>query len=257
MELFLEQLINGLALGSLYALFGLGFGIVFSTLGILNAAHGTYASWAAIIALEAVQRLGLPFLPALLAGDLRRRAAGAAGRPDRVPAAAQPRRRGHDRRADHQHRCWIILDSLAGTATGHESLSFPRGSYPGTDVPSRLHPASGDADHHGGLDARRDDQPAPADPPQSLRRGDAGGGLEPDRRLARRRQPAPRGGDHRLPGGRDFRTCRRARRHQHPERLVLAGRRACCSRASRPWSWAATTMCAARRSPASASACSR
>ena len=27
---------------------------------------------------------------------------------------------------------WIILDSLAGTATGHESLSFPRGSYPGT-----------------------------------------------------------------------------------------------------------------------------
>ena len=27
---------------------------------------------------------------------------------------------------------WIILDSLAGTATGHESLSFPRGSYPDT-----------------------------------------------------------------------------------------------------------------------------
>ena len=47
MELFFEQLINGVALGSLYALFGLGFGIVFATLGILNAAQGTYASWAA------------------------------------------------------------------------------------------------------------------------------------------------------------------------------------------------------------------
>jgi len=28
--------------------------------------------------------------------------------------------------------CWIILDSLAGTATGHNSLSFPRGTYPST-----------------------------------------------------------------------------------------------------------------------------
>ena len=27
---------------------------------------------------------------------------------------------------------WIILDNLAGTATGQQSLSFPRGSYPGT-----------------------------------------------------------------------------------------------------------------------------
>ncbi|MBC7394155.1 MAG: branched-chain amino acid ABC transporter permease, partial [Variovorax sp.] len=33
MQLFIEQLINGCALGALYALFGLGFGIVFSTLG--------------------------------------------------------------------------------------------------------------------------------------------------------------------------------------------------------------------------------
>ena len=41
MQLFLEQLVNGWALGSLYGLFGIGFGLVFSTLGILNAAHGT------------------------------------------------------------------------------------------------------------------------------------------------------------------------------------------------------------------------
>lgn len=131
MQLFLEQLINGCALGSLYALFGLGFGIVFSTLGILNAAHGSYASWAAIAALAAVEQLKLPFLPALVIGvvgggllavvvdqiafqPLRRRGSGMLGA--LITSIA----------------FWIILDSLAGTATGQQSLSFPRGSYPGT-----------------------------------------------------------------------------------------------------------------------------
>lgn len=131
MELFVEQLINGCALGSLYALFGLGFGIVFATLGILNAAHGTYASWAAIVALAAVERLNLPFVPALLAGVF---AGGLmALLVDQV--AFQPLRRrggGMIGALITSIACWIILDSLAGTATGHQSLSFPRGSYPAT-----------------------------------------------------------------------------------------------------------------------------
>ena len=131
MQLFIEQLINGCALGALYALFGLGFGIVFSTLGILNAAHGSYASWAAIAALAAVEQLKLPFLPALVVGvvgggllavvvdqiafqPLRKRGSGMLGA--LITSIA----------------FWIILDNLAGTATGQQSLSFPRGSYPGT-----------------------------------------------------------------------------------------------------------------------------
>ena len=131
MQLFLEQLINGLALGSLYALFGLGFGIVFSTLGILNAAHGTYASWAAIIGLAAVERLNLPFVPALLAGIFGGGLLALVV--DQV--AFQPLRRrsgGMISALITSISAWIILDSLAGTATGHESLSFPRGSYPDT-----------------------------------------------------------------------------------------------------------------------------
>lgn len=131
MQLFLEQLINGLALGSLYALFGLGFGIVFSTLGILNAAHGTYASWAAIIGLAAVERLNLPFVPALLAGIFGGGLLALVV--DQV--AFQPLRRrsgGMISALITSIAAWIILDSLAGTATGHESLSFPRGSYPDT-----------------------------------------------------------------------------------------------------------------------------
>ena len=129
MNLFLEQLINGCALGSLYALFAIGFGLVFSTLGILNAAHGTYASWAAIAALAAVERLGLPFPIALILGV----AAGGALAllVDRI--AFEPLRKRHAGLLGAlitSIACWIILDNLADTATGHESLSFPFTAYP-------------------------------------------------------------------------------------------------------------------------------
>lgn len=131
MQLFIEQLINGCALGSLYALFGLGFGLVFATLGILNAAQGCYASWAAIAALMAVQQWKLPFVPALLLGIV---ASGLlALLVDRL--AFEPlRRRGTDMLGAliTSIAFWIILDNLAGEATGQQSLSFPRGSYPGT-----------------------------------------------------------------------------------------------------------------------------
>jgi len=131
MELFIEQLINGVALGSLYALFGLGFGIVFSTLGILNAAQGTYASWGAIVALNAADQWKLPFAASLLTGVV---AAGLIALiVDQV--AFQPlRKRGTSMLGAliTSIACWIILDSLAGTATGHNSLSFPRGTYPST-----------------------------------------------------------------------------------------------------------------------------
>lgn len=129
MSLFIEQLINGCALGSLYALFAIGFGLVFATLGILNAAHGTYASWAAIAALWAVEQLGLPFPLALLAGV----AAGAllALLVDQV--AFQPlrsRKAGLLGALITSIACWIVLDSLADSATGHQSLSFPLPAYP-------------------------------------------------------------------------------------------------------------------------------
>ncbi|MDE2576782.1 MAG: branched-chain amino acid ABC transporter permease [Rhodospirillales bacterium] len=130
MSLFVEQLINGCALGSLYALFAIGFGLVFATLGILNAAHGTYASWAAIAALAAVQRLGLPFPLAVLVGVAAGGALGVAV--DQI--AFQPlRRRGAGMLGAliTSIAAWIVLDNLAGVATGQDSLSFPTYSYPG------------------------------------------------------------------------------------------------------------------------------
>lgn len=131
MQLFLEQLINGWALGSLYALFGIGFGLVFATLGILNAAHGCYASFAAIAGYYAVERLGAPFPVAVAAGILA--GGGLAVIVDQL--AFQPLRArggGLIGALITSIAFLIILDSLAGTATEQQSLAFPSGSYPAT-----------------------------------------------------------------------------------------------------------------------------
>lgn len=68
MELFLQQLLNGLAVGSTYSLFAIGFSLVFASMGVLNLAHGTFASWGAIIALLMVSSLGIPFWAAIAVG---------------------------------------------------------------------------------------------------------------------------------------------------------------------------------------------
>jgi branched-chain amino acid transport system permease protein len=129
MQLFLEQLVNGISLGSLYGLFGIGFGLVFATLGILNTAHGAYASWAAILGYFAVIWFDVPFPVAILVGvigggilailvdqigfqPLRNRKAGMLGA--LITSIA----------------FLIILDSLAGMATNHQSWAFPSRTYP-------------------------------------------------------------------------------------------------------------------------------
>ena len=38
--LLLQNLLNGLSIGSVYAIFALGYTLVFSILGIINFAHG-------------------------------------------------------------------------------------------------------------------------------------------------------------------------------------------------------------------------
>jgi branched-chain amino acid transport system permease protein len=40
LSIFLQQLLNGLSIGSVYAIFALGYTLVFSILGIINFAHG-------------------------------------------------------------------------------------------------------------------------------------------------------------------------------------------------------------------------
>jgi branched-chain amino acid transport system permease protein len=129
MQLFAEQLVNGLALGSLYALFGIGFGLVFATLGVLNAAHGAYASWAAIAAYYAIDRFQAPFALAALIGVICGGALAVVV--DQIGFQPLRNRRGGMLAAlITSIAFWIILDSLAGFATDQQSLAFPATSYP-------------------------------------------------------------------------------------------------------------------------------
>ena len=60
-----QQLVNALSLGCVYALFALGFTLVFGVLGVVNLSHGAVFMLGAYAALEAVTRLQLPLSAAL------------------------------------------------------------------------------------------------------------------------------------------------------------------------------------------------
>jgi branched-chain amino acid transport system permease protein len=61
-----QQLLNALVVGSVYALFALGFTLIFGVHHILNLAHGAVFMWGAFVGLYAVTLLHAPFIVALL-----------------------------------------------------------------------------------------------------------------------------------------------------------------------------------------------
>lgn len=71
METFVQQLINGLVLGSVYALVALGYTMVYGILGLINFAHGEVVMVGALVALAVIKplaALGLPPIVLLLIG---------------------------------------------------------------------------------------------------------------------------------------------------------------------------------------------
>ncbi|WP_374721397.1 branched-chain amino acid ABC transporter permease [Peribacillus tepidiphilus] len=58
--MLLEQLINGLTLGSIYAIVALGFTLVFGVLGIINMAHGEIFMFGAFMGVFVTHTLELP-----------------------------------------------------------------------------------------------------------------------------------------------------------------------------------------------------
>ena len=60
-----QQLVNGLSLGALYALFALGFTLIFGVLGVINLSHGAIFMVGAYAGVEAIARFGLPLWLAL------------------------------------------------------------------------------------------------------------------------------------------------------------------------------------------------
>lgn len=70
MALFLQQVVNGLGQGAIIVMFAVGFSLVFSKLGILNVAHGTFATWGAMLSYYAYTGLHVSIWLCMLLGAL-------------------------------------------------------------------------------------------------------------------------------------------------------------------------------------------
>jgi len=123
MRLFLQQLLNGLALGSAYGTFAMSFGLIFATMGILNVAHGTIATFGAISGWIVVKQFGFSFIPALAVGVAVAATIGILT--DRLafqPLRARANTLGY---LITSIGVWIVLISLGETALNHQIEVFP------------------------------------------------------------------------------------------------------------------------------------
>ena len=67
MDTFLQQIFNGLTLGSIYALVALGYTMVYGIMGLINFAHGEVVMIGALTALAVIKPLAAAGLPGPLA----------------------------------------------------------------------------------------------------------------------------------------------------------------------------------------------
>jgi len=63
MEIFAQQIANGLVLGSIYALVALGYTMVYGILGLINFAHGDITMIGALVSLTAIHLLAAAGVP--------------------------------------------------------------------------------------------------------------------------------------------------------------------------------------------------
>ncbi|WP_150306091.1 high-affinity branched-chain amino acid ABC transporter permease LivH [Pseudomonas saliphila] len=68
---FIQQLLNGLTVGSTYALIAIGYTMVYGIIGMINFAHGEVymiGSYIAFISIAALAMFGIDFLPLMIIG---------------------------------------------------------------------------------------------------------------------------------------------------------------------------------------------
>src|SRR6266545_2687451 len=119
-----QQLVNAISLGGVYALFALGFTLVFGVLNVVNLAHGAIFMLGAYAALQAVIHLRLPLLASALVAML---ITGVAGwLLDRlIFAPLRTRRAPHLAPMIATIGLAISLNSLVQGFFGAENLRFP------------------------------------------------------------------------------------------------------------------------------------
>lgn len=127
--MILQQLLNGLVTGSVYALFALGFTLIFGVLHVLNLAHGAVFMIGAFTGLFCVTSLGLPLAAAL---PLAMLAAGLISVGVDLLALRPLRRRKSDEFAAIISSLGIaqILMSAGQGLSQTQILRFPFGTFP-------------------------------------------------------------------------------------------------------------------------------
>jgi branched-chain amino acid transport system permease protein len=124
-----QQLLNGVVVGAVYALFSLGLTLVFGMHRILNLAHGSVFMWGAFIGYFAVTAAGLPlavgFLLAIVGAGLLSVAL------DLLVFRPLRRREGDEFGAIVASiGANLVLMDLAQQATNAQTLRFPFGIFP-------------------------------------------------------------------------------------------------------------------------------
>jgi branched-chain amino acid transport system permease protein len=75
---FVQYLISGITLGSVYALIGLGFTIIYAVTKIINFAQGEFVMLGGLLSFTLIYSAGLPLVPAVIIAILIAAAVGAA-----------------------------------------------------------------------------------------------------------------------------------------------------------------------------------
>ena len=127
--MFAQQLLNGVVVGSVYALFALGFTLVFGINRVLNLAHGAVFTLGAFAALYAITLLDLPLPVAALLAVL---AGGAASVLLDVVCFRPLRARQAPEFAAivSSIGAGLILTSLAQQVSATQVMRFPFGTFP-------------------------------------------------------------------------------------------------------------------------------
>jgi branched-chain amino acid transport system permease protein len=127
--MFAQQLVNAISLGSVYALFALGFTLVFGVLGVINLSHGAIFMLGSYTALLLVNQFALPLWLAML---IAMAISGAIGLLVDFIVLRPLRRRNAPHLAPMIATIGvaIMLTNLAQGLFGAENKRFPQGSFP-------------------------------------------------------------------------------------------------------------------------------
>ena len=127
----MQQVINGVFLGAIYALFAMGYTLVFGVLDLLNLAHSAVFMLGAFIGLKVVTAAGLPLWAAIIVTLLSGAVLGVII--ERVAfAPLRGRRDSHFAGLISSISLAIIFGAVALAAFGPNTVRFPPATFPAT-----------------------------------------------------------------------------------------------------------------------------